>query len=123
MDAEGEDDDPHDGDGEVNKREEKVNPRENGAAGGEIVADAGLAIEVVHGGSDVHGDLELLRVTVGEDEVVLVGVGLVVDGGERIVAVEGVEGVNGLDEIGLEGAADLAVLELLEHVEPRVEGA
>ena len=115
--------DPESSEGEIEKGEEEINPREDSPASGEIIASAGLAVEVVHGGSDVHGDLELLRVAVGEDEVVLVGVGLGVEGVEGVLAVEGVEGVDGLDEIGLEGAADLAVLKLLEHVEPGVEGA
>ncbi|KAK7294964.1 hypothetical protein RJT34_17864 [Clitoria ternatea] len=60
---------------------------------------------------------------VGEDEVVLIGVGFVVESVEGVFAVEGIEGVDGLDEIGLEGATNLTILELLEDVELGIEGA
>lgn len=114
---------PNTGQTEIGEREEEVNPGKNGPTGGEIIAAVGFAVEVVHGGSDGHGDLEVGE-AVGEDEGVLVGVVVEVEGVEAVgVVSEGVEGVDGLEEVGSEGAGDLAVLDLLEDVEPGVAGA
>jgi len=93
-----EDVDPRGGEGEVDDREEEVDLGEHGSPGGEVIAPSVLAFEVVHGGSDVHGDFHLLE-AVGEDEGVLIGVVLGEDGGEARVLVEFVEGEHVLDEI------------------------
>lgn len=130
MDAENgesflvEDVDPKACESEIDQGEEEVNPRQNGFSSGEIVATLALAVEVVHGGSNVHGDLELWD-TVGEEEDELIGVGLGEDGAEALlVAVfEVSEGVYLLDQVGIEGALDLSILQLLEDVEPRFAGA
>jgi len=115
--------DPESGEGEIDEREKEIDLGKDGSAGGEVVAAVALAVEIVHGGFNVHGDFELLWVAVGEDEVVLIGVGFVVVGVEGVFAVEGIEGVDGLDEIRLKGAANLTIFQLLEDVEPGIEGA
>lgn len=110
---------------EVHQREEEVNPRQKSFSSGEIVATLALAVEIVHGGSDVHGDLELWN-TVGKEEDELIGVGLRKDSAEALlsgVVFEATEGVDLLDHVGIEGALDLSILQLLEHVEPRFAGA
>jgi len=90
--------DPRGGEGEVDDGEEEVDFGEDGSPGGEVVASAVLPFEVVHGGSDVHGDFDVAE-AVGEDEGVLIGVVLGEDGGEGAVSVEFVEGEHVLDEI------------------------
>jgi len=130
MDAEGgqallvEDADPESCEGEIHKREEEINPRKDGSAGREVVADVALSVEIIHGRFNVHGHFELRRVAVGKDEVVLIGVGFFfVERAERVLAVERIEGVDGLDQIGLKGAPNLAILQLLEDMEPGIQGA
>lgn len=116
MDAEGgeallvEDVDPEAGERGVDEEEEEVDAGEGGRAGGEVVAAGVFRIDVVHGGSDVHRDLEL-REAVGEDEGELAGIEFGEEDAEGAVGGgELVEGVDELDEPGLEGAGDLSVL-------------
>lgn len=115
--------DPKSSKGEIHKRQHEIDLGKDGSAGREVIAGVARSVQIVHGGFNVHADFELLRVAVGEDQVVLIGVGFGVVGVERVFAVERIEGVYVLDEIGLKGAANLTILQLLEDMEPGIKGA
>lgn len=124
--------DPAGGERGVGDAEEAEDGRERGGPRGEVGALAGGRVDVVHGGADVHGDLEPPAEAVGEDERVLPWLGDGEGGGEGWWAgdldaggvgwrPEAVEGVGELDEVGLERAGDVEILQLAEDVHPGVE--
>lgn len=117
------DENPETSKGEIDQREEEINPREDSSAGRQVIAGTALPVEVVHNGSNVHGDFDLLLLAVGKDKVILIGVVLDEIMVEGIGAIKRIEGIDRLNEIGTEGAANLTVLELLHDMEPGIEGA
>lgn len=120
-----EDEDPNPGEREVNEREEEENPREDGFTGGEVITYVALAIEIVHHWSDGHGDLQAWN-AVREEKRVLIRVGLRVDRSSRSAVrvrralFDRSEGKDFLDEVWRESAVDLALLDLLNDLVPRL---
>lgn len=107
------------------QKEEEVNPRQDGFAGGEVITDVVLPIEIVHRRPDIHRDLHSLD-AIREEERVLIGVGLVVHGINPLLPsgfTERAEGEDLLHHVRFERALDLAILKLLKDMDPRLPGA
>lgn len=74
--------DPEHGETQVDERKEEVYSGEDGPTRGEIIPGTGFTVKVVHCGADVHGYEEVFRVTVSENEGILIGVGFDEEGPE-----------------------------------------
>lgn len=94
---------------EINQRENEVNPREDGFPSRKIVSATVFALKIVHSGSNIHRNLELLK-TVSKNESVLIGIALGIKNIESVATLEGIEGVDGFDEVGLKSTRDFPFL-------------
>lgn len=75
---------------------------------------------------DIHGDLQI-RDAIGEKKSEEIGIGdfdgdLEAPGGRILIGLEQVEVENGFDVLRVERALDVAILQLLDELGPRVPG-
>lgn len=115
---------PNTGETGINQEEQEEDPREVCFTGGQVVPVAVPAVQIVHGGANVHRDFDSGAAVV-EEEHVLVGVGDIADGVEAMGGGVGefVEGDDFLDVVGTERASDPAADDFFADLEPGLRGA
>lgn len=115
--------DPESSQSEIHQRQQEIDLGKDGSPSRKVIAGVAPSVQIVHGRFNIHAHFQLLRVAVGEHQVVLIGVVFFVLDVERVFAVQRIKGVYGLHEIRLKGAPNLTILQLLEDMEPRIQGA